>query len=128
MQNLPLLLCASRRLPEVLAVGATLEMSPDTPSSPSRARVSSALEGGDMTKVWLVTLTAVRMTGAHTKFCAAAAAVKPGALTNPAVCSAHAMGYASQNGCKPVANGLLEIHASLSLAEGKDLCLIQANV
>lgn len=97
MQNLPLLLCASLRLPEVLALGATLEMSPDTPSSPSRVRVSSAEEAVDMTKVWLVTLTAVRMTGAHTKFCAAAAAIKPGALTYPAVCSI-CHGFGQQNG------------------------------
>lgn len=80
----PLLLCVSLRLPETVALGATLWISPETPNSAARVRVSKAEVEVDMTRVELLTVREVRETGAQVKFCAAAAAVKFGALTNSA--------------------------------------------
>lgn len=48
---LPVLLCASLRRPVILALGATLEMSPDTPNSAARVSVRRAEDEVGKTRV-----------------------------------------------------------------------------
>ena len=57
-------------------------MSPETPSSAVRLRVSKAESEVAIARVELSTVTELMETGAHARFCTAAAAVKLGALAN----------------------------------------------
>ena len=59
-------------------------MSPDTPSSAVTVIVRVAAAELDMTRVWLLKARDARDTGAQVRFCAAAAAVRFGALRKSA--------------------------------------------